>query len=429
MTIPPPAHSLTRDTALNLAGQLAPLAVAFLTLPATINGLGTDRFGVLGLAWAILGSAAMVDLALGRAVTKFASAALARNDRLAAAVATRTAARAQMILGTVGGLALAAATPWLVGSILRVPAGLLGETRAVFWIVAAAIPAVLVTGCFRGLLEALGRFDLVNVQRFTYGSLTFVIPWVGVLLEWSLPAIAGMLVAARFASTATHAGAAATILCELRRARAGGAMGEIVLFGGHVTAANLILSFHRLSDRFLVGAFSTLAAVGEFSVAAEIALRLAVIPSSAIGASFPSLAAATASRDARARRAITRRTALHLLLLMGPPCAVLVLAAHPILAWWLGGQMAAAAATPLQLLVVAAFLSSFAGIAVATLQASGTPETVTRLRLWLAAPFFLLQCWAVWKWGMVGAGWGVLARSTIETAAMIAAARRATRGS
>ncbi len=425
MTTPLPTHTLTRDTALNLAGQLAPLAVAFLTLPATISGLGTDRFGILGLAWAILGSAGMVDLALGRAVTKFASSALAQDDRGAAAVATLNAARAQLILGLAGGLALAATTPWLVNSILRVPADLTGETCAVFWLVAAAIPAVLVAGCFRGLLEALGRFDLVNVQRFTYGSLTFAIPWLGVVLGWSLPAITGWMVAARFVAAATHAGAASALLPELRSARAGDAMGEVVLFGGHVTAANLILSFHRLSDRFLVGAFSTLAAVGQFSVASEIALRLAVIPSSVIGASFPSLAAATASRDAAAQHAIIRRTASYLLLLMGPPCAVLALAAHPILAWWLGEQMATAAATALQLLAVAAFVSSFAGIAVATLQASGKPEIVTRLRSWFAAPFFLFQCWAVARWGIDGAAWGVLARSTIETAMMIVAARPA----
>jgi O-antigen/teichoic acid export membrane protein len=422
---PHPARALTRDTALNLVGQLAPLAVAFMALPVTISGLGSDRFGILGLAWAILGSAGMVDLALGRAVTKFASSALARDDRRAAAVATLNAARAQVILGFAGALSLAALTPWLVNSILRVPIELAGETRAVFWLVAAAIPAVLVTGCFRGLLEALGRFDLVNLQRCTYGSLTFAIPWLGVVLGWNLTAITGMLVAARFASAATHATAAATVLPALRRAHAGKRMSEVVLFGGHVTAANLILSLHRLTDQFLVGAFSTLAAVGQFSVASEIALRLAVIPSSVIGASFPALAAATTSRDEAAQRSITRRTASFLLLLMGPPCAVLVLAAHPILEWWLGEEMAAAAATPLQLLVVGAFVSSFAGIAVATLQASGKPEVVTRLRLWFAAPFFLVQLWTVATWGIVGAAWGVLVRSTVETAIMIVAARLA----
>ncbi len=426
MTTPHPAHALTRDTALNLVGQLAPLAIALLTMPATISGLGTDRFGILGLAWAILGSAGLVDFALGRAVTKFASSALARDDREAAAVATLNAARAQLILGGAGALALAVITPWLVNTILRVPPELAGETRAVFWLVAAAIPAVLVTGCYRGLLEALRRFDLVNAQRFTYGSMTFAIPWIGVVLGWSLPAIAGALVAARLLSAATHAMAASSILPELRRARVGNALGDVVLFGGHVTAANLILSFHRLSDSFLVGAFSTLAAVGQFSVASEIALRLAVIPSSVIGASFPSLVAATASRDTAAQRSINRRMTSFLGLLMGPPCALLVLAAHPILGWWLGEQMADAAATPLQLLVTGAFVSSFAGTAIARLQASGRPEIVTRLRAWLAAPFFLVQCWAVARWGLDGAAWGALARATIETATMTVAARLTT---
>jgi O-antigen/teichoic acid export membrane protein len=427
VTVPYLSRALTRDTALNLVGQLAPLAIAFLALPATINGLGADRFGILGLAWAILGSAGLVDLALGRAVTRFASSALARGDREAAAVATLNAARAQSILGLAGSLVLAATTPWLVTTILHIPAELAVETRTVFWLVAVAIPAVLVAGCFRGLLEALGRFDLVNAQRFAFGSMTFAIPWLGVALGWGLPSITGALVAARFVSAATHAIAASSILREIRGARADDALGEVVLFGGHITAANLVLSFHRLSDRFLVGALSTLAAVGQFSVASEIALRLAVIPSSVIGASFPSLSAAAASGDAAATRAIRHRMISFLLLLMGPPCAVLVVAAQPMLGWWLGEPMADAASTPLQLLVAGAFVSSFAGIAVASLQASGKPEIVTRLRVWLAAPFFLVQWWAIARWHIDGAAWGALARSAIETAAMIVAAWMASR--
>jgi O-antigen/teichoic acid export membrane protein len=417
-----PPHALTRDTALNLAGQLAPLAIAFLTLPTTISGLGSDRFGILGLAWAILGSVGVIDFALGRTVTKFASSALARDDRGAAAVATLNAVRAQLILGFAGALSLAVATPWLVDIVLDVPNELASETRTVFRLVAVGIPAVLVTGCFRGLLEALGRFDLVNVQRLAYGSATFAIPWLGVVLGWGLPTISAALVAARLAAAATFAVTASRQFPELRGSRTGARLGEVVHFGGHITAANLILSFHRLSDRFLVGAFSTLAEVGRFSLASEIALRLAVIPSSVIGASFPSLAAASESHDAAARRTIIRRTIAILLLLMGLPCAVLILAAHPMLAWWLGAEMADATAALLQLLVAGAFVSSFAGVAVAMLQASGKPEIVTRLRVWLAAPFLLVQCWAVARWGVEGAAWGAFARSTIETVATTVAA-------
>ena len=91
--------------------------------------------------------------------------------------------------------------------------------------------------------------------------------------------------------------------------------------------------------------------------------------------------------------------------------------------------MADAAAAPLRLLAAGAFVATFAGIAIASLQASGRPEIVTRLRLWLAAPLFFAQWWAVANWGIEGAAWGALARYAIETTSMTAAARIVARNS
>jgi O-antigen/teichoic acid export membrane protein len=416
-------RALTRDAALNLAGQLTPFAVAFFAMPATIHGLGPERFGILGLAWTILGSAGLVDLALGRAVTKFASAALVRGDRGDAAVAAKSAARSQLLLGIVAALALAALTSLVVDRLLAVPEALAHDARAVFLLVAAALPAVLATGCYRGLLEALGRFDLVNAQRVVWGSMTFALPWLGVTLGWRLPAIAASLVAARYVAAVVHAAIAYAKLPELRAARAGAIFGDVVLFGGHITVASLILSVHRMSDQFLLGALSTLASVGRYAIAAEMALRLSVVQTSIIGASFPSLVAAHAARDAEAARGVVARMAAFVTLLLGPPCAILVAGAHPILSWWLGGETADAVATPLRLLVTGAFISSFAGIGIASLQASGRPGLVTRLRAWLLAPLFLAQWWAIASFGIEGAAWGALARSTIETVALTVVAR------
>ncbi|MBI2214930.1 MAG: oligosaccharide flippase family protein [Acidobacteria bacterium] len=423
MTPASPIRTLTRDAALNLAGQLTPFAIAFLAMPATIRALGPERFGILGLAWTILGSAGLVDLAAGRAVTKFASAALAQGDRRHAAVATKGAARSQLVAGVAATLALAAFTPLAVGRLLDVPESLAHDARIVFLMVAVALPAVLVTGCYRGLLEASGRFDLVNAQRVVWGSMTFALPWLGVSLGWSLPQIAATLVAARFVSALVHAALAYRQLPELGHVRASGFFGDVVVFGGHITIASLILSLHRMADQFLLGALSTLAAVGHYSIAAEMALRLSVIQTSIIGASFPSLVAARAARDGRAARAVVGRMATFVATLLGPPCALLVALAHPILGWWLDGETADAVATPLRLLVTGAFISSFAGIAIASLQAYGRPEVVTRLRMWLLAPLLLGQAWAIANFGIEGAAWGALARSAFETTLLTAAAR------
>lgn len=416
-------RTLTRDSALNLAGQLAPFAVAFAAMPATIHALGPERFGILGLAWTILGSAGLVDVALARAVTKFAAGALARGDRHAAAVAARSAARSQLALGVAAAIVLAILAPLVAGTILALDGPIERDARAVLLLVAIALPAVLATGCFRGLIEATGRFDVVNGQRVAYGSLTFAIPWAGVTLGWGLPAIAAALVVARFASALTHALSAARCLPELRAARAGRLFGDVVRFGGQITAASAIVAFHRLSDQFLLGALATLGAVGHFSIAAEIALRLSVVPTSVVGAAFPALSAARAAGDAGAARGATRRMTAMVAAIMAIPCAILVAGAHPILAWWLGAETAAAVAAPLQLLVAGAFLYALSSVAIASLQAAGRADLITRLRAWTLAPFFLIQWWAIARWGLDGAAWGALGRAAIETSAIIALAR------
>ena len=63
-------RTLARNTIWNMVGQGAPLLVALFAIPLLIKGMGTDRFGVLTLAWAVVGYFSLFDLGLGRALTK-----------------------------------------------------------------------------------------------------------------------------------------------------------------------------------------------------------------------------------------------------------------------------------------------------------------------------------------------------------------------
>src|SRR3984893_8589578 len=64
---------LARNTVWNLIGSGAPMIVAVFCIPILIRGLGKDRFGVLTLAWALIGYASLFDLGLGRALTPLVS--------------------------------------------------------------------------------------------------------------------------------------------------------------------------------------------------------------------------------------------------------------------------------------------------------------------------------------------------------------------
>ena len=67
---------VARNSALNLIGQGIPLLAAFFAIPLLLRGLGTDRFGVLTLAWIVIGYFSLFDLGLGRALTQVVSATL-----------------------------------------------------------------------------------------------------------------------------------------------------------------------------------------------------------------------------------------------------------------------------------------------------------------------------------------------------------------
>jgi O-antigen/teichoic acid export membrane protein len=71
---------LAHNTLFNLIGQGLPLVVAVATIPFIIQGMGIERFGLLSLAWVVLGYFAIFYLGLGRATTKFVVEALGKDE-------------------------------------------------------------------------------------------------------------------------------------------------------------------------------------------------------------------------------------------------------------------------------------------------------------------------------------------------------------
>lgn len=70
-----------RNTMWNLLGALLPIPVALVCIPVLVCGLGLDRFGVLGVAWRVMGYFGMFDFGFGQSTTRFVSADVARGER------------------------------------------------------------------------------------------------------------------------------------------------------------------------------------------------------------------------------------------------------------------------------------------------------------------------------------------------------------
>src|ERR1700689_3952604 len=94
---------LARNVVWNLIGSGAPVLVAVFSIPILIRGLGKDRFGLLALAWALIGYASVFDLGIGRALTQLVAKKLGSNEPEDLSSLAWTSLLLMTLLGVIGG--------------------------------------------------------------------------------------------------------------------------------------------------------------------------------------------------------------------------------------------------------------------------------------------------------------------------------------
>lgn len=104
---------LARNAYINLAGQILPIVVAVFAIPLLIKVLGTERFGVLALAWVVLGYFGLFDFGLSRATTKFVAEYQARERIEAIPVLIWSSVTVHVFLGLLGEESLLCLLPGL----------------------------------------------------------------------------------------------------------------------------------------------------------------------------------------------------------------------------------------------------------------------------------------------------------------------------
>jgi O-antigen/teichoic acid export membrane protein len=407
---------LARNTVLNIAGQAIPMLVAVATIPYVVRGLGAERFGILSIAWLVLGYFALLDFGLGRAATKFIAECLARQEFERLPGLLWTSLGLQILMGASGGLLLAILAPALAGRIFHVPTALQSEARNIFLILALSLPAVLATNGLRAALEAAQRFDLVNFLRVPASISVYVLPALGLWMGASLQQIVLLMVLARLVVSMAHLACCFLVLPGLRLCPrwSRGALTILLRYGGWVTVSNLANPVLLYVDRFFIGSLLSLSLLGSYTVPFEAVTKLWIIPASLASTLFPAFSALTATNDLSRVTRLYSRSFKYLLLLLGPIVLLLMLFAREILTLWMGAAFARQTTTVLQMLACGVFVNCFAHIPFGLLQSHGRPDLAAKVLL-CELPVYLPLAWfLVRHWGIPGAAAGWTIRVAIE---------------
>lgn len=388
----------------NGLGRGLPLLLALALTPLLISQMGLERWGLFTLALALVGVFGIFDLGVGPALTR------ALSERMTADAA-HTDAETGRLVGTamaalagfaaLGAGVIWAVLPWLMGSALNVPEALQAEALAAFRILAVAAPLVVINAALWGVLAAHQRFRAANLVTIPVAAMYYVGP-VLVLLVWqSLVGVMLALVACRLANTLSYAW-----LCRglLPRLSLGSPLLVLPLLriGGWMTASSMMNQALIYTDRFLVGAVLTLAAVAYYATPLDLVLRMWIIPVAVAQALLPAMASAFRLLP-EATAGLLRRGALLIMLLTLPPCLVLAGFGETALRLWLGAGFAAESAMVLRIVAGGIFFSCLAYAPNALLDAIGRPDVTAKFMVAQLVVFLPLSVGLLWAFGIQGA--------------------------
>jgi len=395
---------IARNTLLNLIGQAIPLLVGVLTIPYVVHGLGTDRFGLLSLAWVVLGYFTIFDLGLGRATTKYVAEALGRGEKDQVPQIVWTAVAFQLVLGLIGAVVLFGITDLLVEHVLNIPPQLIGEANDTFHLIALSVPLVLVSSSFRGAIEAAQRFDLVNAVTIPSSTLTFLLPVVGLYLGFGLPGIVALIVLARFGTLIAFMVINFRIVPQMRKFSGTPALfSKLFAFGGWITITSIVGPVLVYLDRFLIGSLLTMAAVAYYSAPYEMVTRISIITASLTLTLFPAFSALEGAKDRQRVGTFFARSIKYVLITSGPIVVLVVVYSKEILQIWLGGDFAAESTAAMQILALGVLINSLAHTPFALLQGTGRPDLPAKFHV-IELPIYIAMAWAlVNEFGIAGA--------------------------
>jgi len=416
---------IAKNTLINLVGQVLPLLVGIVTIPMLIKGLGTDRFGVLTLAWMVIGYFSLFDLGLGRALTQIIAKSLGKEEELELPGLVWTALTIMLVMGAIGGGIAGILSPHLVDNIFKMPAQLRPETLHAFFILSASIPVVVISSGLVGILTAYQRFDLINVVRIPLGLTNFLVPLLVLPFSNSLVPITLMLAVTRVASCVAQYVLCLHLMPSLRMNKRfiSGAVKPLFSFGGWMTVSNIIGPLMVYLDRFVIGTVISVTAVAYYATPYEMVTKLWIVSGALISSLFPAFAACNNSDAVHSTQLLSKSIAATFILIF-PIVLAIVTFSQEGLMFWLGKDFANNGATVLQWLAAGVFLNCLAQVIYTLIQGQGRPDLTAKIHLLEFAFYLPLLFWILIKYGITGAAIAWTLRVAVDAVLLMWAAQR-----
>lgn len=380
---------LVRNVIWNGLGEVGPLIAALIAVPILLHSVGTERFGVIALAWTVFAYFSLFDAGLGPALTKLIADCLAMHRDAEIPSLVWTCVVLMAALGAIGSLSFLAFCPPLVHTLLRVPPGLQTETLHAFYVLGFGLPVGMMVTVLTGTLAAYQRFDLVNAVRGPNTMWSSLGPLLVLPFSHSIVPIVSVLMLGHAITCVIYSRFCLRVVIGLNhdiRVRHE-LIPKLLGFGGWVSVSNVATLVMHTSDRFVLAAMTSMSAVAFYMVPYRVLQRLRGVHGWVRGVLYPALAFTIAERSERTA-VLFDRGAKALLMIMFPVALVTVAMGGDLLALWIGVDFARHSEMVLKILAVGALLDSVGLFAETLIAAAHRPDLSAKIHA-VELPFYL----------------------------------------
>src|SRR5271166_6440586 len=395
---------LLKNVSSGLIAQAWTGILGLAVLPVFARGLGPERYGLLALNLALINFAAVADLGVGRAASKYLAEDFERKESFRTQNFISTAMTVTLVTGILGTLLLAVFAPLLVRHAFRVPAGMQREAEIAFWITSAGLLAVLLRILLDGVLVGHHRIAALNLGNMAASTLRLGLSVSAILHGESLLTVLGVNVGVAYLHVLGLWIYTARYFANSVKLTAGwhpDIARQLLKLGIPITASWIIANIVFLyADRFLIAAFLPLALTGYYTMAFDITSRQSYVSNSIAQAFFPVFSGQAAANPGDLERSYLQATKAVAVGSTGL-AMVLVVFAKPLLADWIGPEYAANATSTLMLLAVASLLSCYVSIpSAAIIAGAGQPAVCMKVfsiavAIHIIASLVLLRFWGI----------------------------------
>jgi O-antigen/teichoic acid export membrane protein len=404
-----------------------PLLMAIFAIPGLLTLIGSERFGLLALAWGLIGYAGVLDLGIGRATTQRVS--ILRNNpgenEIPDVVAT--AIRITSVTGFVGMLIIFLAAMGGASLLIRVDTVAVEEIQISMFLLALALPMQAISATYRGVNEAYLNFKGINILRVSLGVANFGAPFLVAIYAQEVYWLVGTLVLSRFMALVIYRNLAHRCLFNKRDIGTGKYVKHhaqnLLRFGGWFSLTSIVGPIMVKSDRFFVGVFISAAAVTLYVIPYEVATQTLIIAGALTTVIFPVVTNLINTAPHRAM-VVFHLWLGRIVVVMVIVLSLLAYFMPMLLHLWIGEQITEESVRVGQVLCIGVFFNTIGAMYFSLLHAQGFVKQTALLHLVELPIYILLLIELVSSWGIIGCAVAWTIRATIDTIILMLMSKR-----